>query len=90
MKIDNQTYVQLLQLVAIGQIQIDLIDNLLEKRVLKNESKYLAKRFQENLEKFQKAFFAGDEIIAENDKLIKYLKEETDKMLSCIQFEIKD
>jgi hypothetical protein len=54
------------------------------------ESKYLAKRFQENLEKFQKAFFSGDEIVAENDKLIQFLKEETDKMISCIQFEIKD
>lgn len=90
MKIDNQTYFEILQLVAIGQTQIDLIDTLIEKRVLKMESKYLAKRFQENLEKFQKAFFAGNEIIAENDNLIQFLKEETDKMLSCIQFEIKE
>ena len=86
----NKTYVEILQLVAIGQIQIDLIDTLIDKKVLRQESKYLAKRFQENIEKFQKAFFSDSEIITENDKLIEFLKEETDKMLNCIKFEIKD
>jgi len=90
MKIDNKTYVELLQLVAIGQMQIDLIDVLIEKGILRQDSKRKAKMFQESLEAFQKVFFVGNEIISENDKLIQFIKEETEKMISCIQFEIKD
>ena len=90
MNIDNKTYVELLQLVAIGQLQIDLIDTLIEKGILRQDSKRKAKIFQESLEAFQKVFFVGNEIITENDKLIQFIKEETEKMISCIQFEIKD
>ncbi len=90
MKIDNKTYVELLQLVAIGQMQIDLIDVLIEKGILRQDSKRKAKIFQESLEAFQKVFFVGNEIITENDKLIQFIKEETEKMIDCIQFEIKD
>ena len=90
MNIDNKTYVELLQLVAIGQLQIDLIDTLIEKGILRQDSKRKAKIFQESLESFQKVFFVGNEIISENDKLIQFIKEETEKMINCIQFEIKD
>ena len=90
MKIDNKTYVELLQLVAIGQMQIDLIDVLMEKGILRQDSKRKAKMFQESLEAFQKVFFVGNEIISENDKLIQFIKEETEKMINCIEFEIKD
>ena len=90
MKIDNKTYVELLQLVAIGQMQIDLIDTLIEKNIIRQDSKRKAKIFQQSLEAFQKVFFVGNEIINENDKLIQFIKEETEKMISCIQFEIKD
>ncbi len=88
---DKETYVQVLQLIAIQQIQIDLIDDLIEKKILRMQTKYLAKSFLDNILKFQNEFFGNDlEILTENDKLLKFLDEELKKVIGCIEVEIKD
>lgn len=86
-----ETYKQVLQLIATQQIQIDLIDSLIEKKILKNDSKYLAKAFLDNMIKFQNKFFGNDkEIITENDKLIDFVQSEFEKVIEKIEFEIID
>lgn len=88
-----ETYVQILQLVALQQIQIDLLDNLIEKKYIRFNVKYIAKSFQNKIEELQKNFFLKElplEILTENEKLISFVKEEFEKTLSQITFELSD
>lgn len=88
MKINKETYVEILQFMAISQTQVDLIDTLCDKKVLKHEVKMRAKALQESLIDFQSVFFNKDnEVIAQNDILIEFIKTESQKTIDCIEFE---
>jgi hypothetical protein len=86
---NKEKYLKVLQLIAIQQIQIEIIDSLIESNVLKQKTKFLAKNFLTEIEKFQKDFFDNRDEFKQTDKLLKFLDKKYKKLLSEIEIVVK-